>query len=144
MYDPGRSGWRVPSRSERSESSESSVLLEKGKRPRASSMREMPRDQTSDLTVYCAPCIRSGYERMLGMKQVMKIGKTRTDMYVDVPTKVSAMELMSSPETPKSQILISPFELKRMLEGLMSAGSFSGVYWGWGSYIPRWMIRCTS
>ena len=41
-------------------------------------------------------------------------------MYVDVPTKVSAIELMSSPETPKSQILISPLELKRMLEGLMS------------------------
>lgn len=25
-------------------------------------MSEIPRDQTSDLTVYCAPCIRSGYE----------------------------------------------------------------------------------
>jgi hypothetical protein len=56
--EPGRAGESVPSRSERSESSEEDS--EKGKRPRASSMREMPRDQTSDLTVYCAPCIRSG------------------------------------------------------------------------------------
>ena len=44
-------------------------------------------------------------------------------MYVLVPTKVSAMELMSSPETPKSQILISPLELNRILEGLMSTSS---------------------
>jgi hypothetical protein len=42
-------------------------------------------------------------------------------MYMDVPTKVCAMELMSSPETPKSQSLISPMELQRMFEGLMSA-----------------------
>lgn len=41
-------------------------------------------------------------------------------MYVDVPTKVSAIELMSSPDTPKSQILIWPLELQRMFEGLMS------------------------
>jgi hypothetical protein len=41
-------------------------------------------------------------------------------MYVDVPTKVSAMELMSSPETPKSQILISPCELTSIFDGLMS------------------------
>ena len=41
-------------------------------------------------------------------------------MYVDVPTNVSAMELMSSPETPKSHILISPRELNRILEGLIS------------------------
>ena len=50
---------------------------------------------------------------------------SHTLMYVDVPTKVSAMELMSSPETPKSQILISPCELHRMLEGLMSVGDLS-------------------
>lgn len=50
----GLDGERVPSKSERSESS-SDTESEKGKRPRASSMREMPRDQTSDLTVYCAP-----------------------------------------------------------------------------------------
>jgi len=45
---------------------------------------------------------------------------TLTLMYVEVPTKVSAMEFISSPETPKSQILIWPWELKRMLDGLMS------------------------
>jgi hypothetical protein len=33
---------------------------EKGNRPRASSMSEIPSDQTSDLTVYGAPWIRSG------------------------------------------------------------------------------------
>ena len=41
-------------------------------------------------------------------------------MYVDVPTNVSVMELMSSPDTPKSQILMCPFELHRMFDGLMS------------------------
>lgn len=41
-------------------------------------------------------------------------------MYVLVPTKVLAIELMSSPETPKSQSLISPPELTRMLLGLTS------------------------
>jgi hypothetical protein len=41
-------------------------------------------------------------------------------MYIEVPTKVSAMELMSSPDTPKSHILISPWELHRMLDGLIS------------------------
>ena len=41
-------------------------------------------------------------------------------MYVLVPTKVLAIELISSPETPKSQILMSPAVLARMLEGLMS------------------------
>ena len=44
-----------------------------------------------------------------------------TLMYVLVPTKVFAIELMSSPETPKSQILISPLVFARMLEGLISA-----------------------
>ena len=48
--DPGRPGERVPSRSERSESESSDS--ENGKRPRASSIREMPRDHTSDFTVY--------------------------------------------------------------------------------------------
>lgn len=46
---------------------------------------------------------------------------TRTLMYVEVPTKVSAIELISSPDTPKSQILISPCELHRIFEGLISA-----------------------
>lgn len=44
-------------------------------------------------------------------------------MYVDVPTKVSAIELINSPDTPKSHILICPFELHRMLEGLISGGN---------------------
>ena len=56
--DPGRAGDRVPSKSESSSSSD--VDSENGKRPRASSIKEMPSDHTSDLTVYCAPCIRSG------------------------------------------------------------------------------------
>ena len=41
-------------------------------------------------------------------------------MYVEVPTKVSAIEFINSPDTPKSQILICPLELKRILEGLIS------------------------
>ena len=50
---PGFEGESVPSKSERSESS--SGESEKGKRPSASSIREIPRDQTSDFTVYWAP-----------------------------------------------------------------------------------------
>lgn len=45
-----------------------------------------------------------------------------TLMYTDVPTKVFATELMSSPETPKSQSLICPAELKRIFDGLISYG----------------------
>lgn len=41
-------------------------------------------------------------------------------MYIEVPTNEFAMEFMSSPETPKSHSLISPDELRRMLDGLMS------------------------
>jgi hypothetical protein len=41
-------------------------------------------------------------------------------MYVLVPTNVLATELISSPDTPKSQILISPFELTKMFDGLIS------------------------
>lgn len=41
-------------------------------------------------------------------------------MYVEVPTNVSAIELINSPDTPKSQILIWPLELKRIFDGLMS------------------------
>jgi len=55
---PGRAGESVFSNSESDSSSD--VDCEKGKRPRASSIKEIPRDHTSDLTVYCAPCIRSG------------------------------------------------------------------------------------
>ena len=51
-------GDNVFSKSERSESSEDDSA--KGNRPSASSINEMPRDHTSDLTVYCAPWIRSG------------------------------------------------------------------------------------
>jgi hypothetical protein len=43
-------------------------------------------------------------------------------MYMDVPTNVLAIELMSSPETPKSHSLISPFELHKIFEGLISVG----------------------
>lgn len=56
--DPGRRGESVFSKSE--SDSPSDVDSEKGKRPRASSINEMPSDHTSDLTVYWAPCIRSG------------------------------------------------------------------------------------
>lgn len=41
-------------------------------------------------------------------------------MYVDVPTNVSAMEFINSPDTPKSHILISPRELHNIFDGLMS------------------------
>jgi hypothetical protein len=44
-------------------------------------------------------------------------------MYVLVPTKVFAIELINSPETPKSQILISPLVFARIFEGLISAQS---------------------
>ena len=135
---PGRLGESVDSKSDRSESSASS---ENGNRPSASSMSEIPRDQTSDLTVYCAPWMRSGCivredeksatrlppheheKKHRSCQQVHKFSQRLTLIYVDVPTKVSAMELMSSPDTPKSHILICPFELKRMFDGLMSATS---------------------
>src|SRR5260221_11780444 len=39
---------------------------------------------------------------------------------MDVPTNVLAIELISSPETPKSQSLICPSELRRTFEGLIS------------------------
>ena len=49
-------------------------------------------------------------------------------MYVDVPTKVSAIELINSPDTPKSHILICPFELHRMFDGLISGGNELSVF----------------
>ena len=52
--------------------------------------------------------------------------KRCTLMYTDVPTNVLAMELMSSPETPKSISLIAPSELHRILEGLISVSDTSG------------------
>jgi len=53
-------------------------------------------------------------------ERLVNTGKIRTLMYVDVPTKVSAMEFISSPDTPKSQILISPLELNSIFDGLIS------------------------
>lgn len=50
--DGGRPGESVPSRSDKSESSDSESDSANGNRPSASSMSEMPRDHTSDLTVY--------------------------------------------------------------------------------------------
>jgi hypothetical protein len=115
LEDRGRvgSGSTTSSSLSEAESGES----ENGNRPRASSMRDTPRDQTSDLIVYGAPWIRSGY----GSAQYRSARNGQlTLMYVLVPTKVFAMELMSSPETPKSQILISPLVFARMLDGLIS------------------------
>lgn len=43
-----------------------------------------------------------------------------TLMYTEVPTNVLAMELISSPDTPKSHSLIWPSELRRTFEGLIS------------------------
>jgi hypothetical protein len=40
---------------------------------------------------------------------------------------VLATEFINSPETPKSQILISPEELTRMLDGLMSVCGGTGA-----------------
>lgn len=57
----------------------------------------------------------------------MNTSKRRTLMYVDVPTKVSAMEFISSPDTPKSQILISPLELHRIFDGLISGRRVSDM-----------------
>lgn len=37
-----------------------------------------------------------------------------------MPTKVFAIELMSSPDTPKSHILISPFVFASTFDGLIS------------------------
>ncbi len=41
-------------------------------------------------------------------------------MYDLVPTNEFAIESMSWPETPKSQILISPLELTKIFEGFTS------------------------
>ena len=73
----GREGESVPSNSDRSESS-SEADSEKGNRPRASSMSEIPRDHTSDLTVYCAPCIRSGYKISIGLSDLGTMAMART------------------------------------------------------------------
>ena len=42
-------------------------------------------------------------------------------MYERVPTKELAIESINWPLTPKSQILISPFEFTNILEGFTSA-----------------------
>ena len=77
-------------------------LLSNGNLPMASSISVKPTLHTSDLIEYFAPCIRSGA------------------IYVEVPTKVSAIELTNSPETPKSHSLICPLELTSTFEGLIS------------------------
>ena len=59
LREPGRPGESVFSYSGSLSSSE--VGCENGKRPRASSIKEIPSDHMSDLTVYWAPCIRSGF-----------------------------------------------------------------------------------
>ena len=43
-----------------------------------------------------------------------------TDMYERVPTNEFAIESINWPLTPKSHILISPFELTNILEGFTS------------------------
>ena len=48
-----------------------------------------------------------------------------------VPTKVFAIELISSPETPKSHILISPLVFARMLDGLMSNSQLYRIASDW-------------
>ena len=62
----GWCGEKVPSRSSSFSSplpaSSVSLSSAKGNRPRAISMMEMPRDHTSDLTLYCPPWMRSGWE----------------------------------------------------------------------------------
>lgn len=117
---------RVASGSGRSSSSSEpeSGESEKGNRPRASSMRDTPRDQTSDLIVYGAPWIRSG---SLGQLNFIHEISQLTLIYVLVPTNVFAIELISSPETPKSQILISPLVFAKMLEGLISTDQLESV-----------------
>jgi len=50
-----------------------------------------------------------------------------TLMYTDVPTKVLAMELMSSPDTPKSINLMNPCEFSKILEGLISLTRLSDL-----------------
>jgi len=50
-----------------------------------------------------------------------------TLIYVLVPTNVFAIELISSPETPKSQILISPLVFAKMLEGLISTDQLESL-----------------
>lgn len=69
-----------------------------------------------------------------------------------MPTNVSATLLMSSPETPKSQILICPAELRRILLGLTSAGELDSEKASCACArkearvedAPRCMILCTS
>lgn len=91
--EPGRAGESVFSKSDRSES-ESSSDSEKGKRPSASSMSEMPSDQTSDFTVYCAPCMRSGWIGLsLGKKREREITYTHVGGSADKRVRDGVDEL---------------------------------------------------
>jgi len=80
--ETGRPGERVPSKSDRSESS--SDDSENGKRPRANSISEIPNDQTSDFTVYCAPCMRSGCvgRKMCQIRNDNQIRRRMTNTHV--------------------------------------------------------------
>ena len=49
-----------------------------------------------------------------------KSSKTLTAMYKLVPVKVPATELISSPDTPKSQSFTTPSLVRRMFGGLIS------------------------
>jgi len=48
-------------------------------------------------------------------------------MYDRVPTKELAMESINWPDTPKSQIFISPRELTRILDGFTSLRITSSI-----------------
>ena len=85
---------------------------------------ESPVDHTSAQTVYSLPMMRSGWPERKhehpSRGKSQKVNRFRTAMYLVVPVKVPAREPISSPETPKSQSLITPWRERRMLEGLIS------------------------
>lgn len=67
--------------------------------------------------------LEDGYRGDISMDREGKRRGKRTLMYTEVPTKVLAIELISSPETPKSMSLMSPCELHRIFDGLISTGA---------------------
>ena len=85
---------------------------------------ESPVDHTSAVMVYSLPVMRSGWGKVARCKHGQRVEesqkKIRTAMYLVVPVKVPAREPMSSPETPKSQSLTTPWRERRMFEGLIS------------------------
>lgn len=74
-----------------------------GYRPKASSMRDSPKDHISAAMVYGKPFKRSG------------------DIYDLLPMNELAMESISCPLTPKSHSFTSPRELTRIFDGFISA-----------------------